>query len=306
MFEHRLTIFLAFATFILLWIGATVNPTGSSLACPEAVLICHGSLFPEMTGGVFYEHGHRLWASSVGILQIVVTILLWRRRPRLRGWAIAALVMVCFQGSLGALTVKYKLPWIVSTLHLFSGLMYFALLICLALATKPKSLLSSSKSSLTSLRRVVLVAVVALLAQILLGGLVRHHGAALASVSLPFHYGSLWPSDAAFTIKLQMAHRIGGVVAGSILSVIAVIIFRRARGHSTIRFLCMSSIFLVLCQIGLGAWVIASFRSTPVAVAHFAVASALWASWVAMAFVIRASSQEGELLVRASLTGKAR
>jgi heme A synthase len=55
----------AVATFLLLLIGGLVNPTGSSLACPDWPL-CHGSAFPEMTGGVFFEHSHRLAATTVG------------------------------------------------------------------------------------------------------------------------------------------------------------------------------------------------------------------------------------------------
>src|ERR1041384_6762548 len=93
MLEHRLAKLAAAATFLLLVIGGTVNPTGSSLACPEPTLVCHGQLFPPMVGGVLYEHGHRLAAMTVGLLQIALTILLLRR-PRLRalGWVLLALV----------------------------------------------------------------------------------------------------------------------------------------------------------------------------------------------------------------------
>src|SRR5262245_2938633 len=87
MVEHRLAKAAAAATFVLLVIGGTVNPTGSSLACPEPTLVCHGQLFPPMVGGVLYEHGHRLAAMTVGLLQIALTILLLRRPPlRALGW----------------------------------------------------------------------------------------------------------------------------------------------------------------------------------------------------------------------------
>ena len=76
MLEHRLAKLAAFATFVLLVIGGTVNPTGSSLACPEPTLVCHGQLFPPMVGGVLYEHGHRLVASGVGFLTIIMAVWL--------------------------------------------------------------------------------------------------------------------------------------------------------------------------------------------------------------------------------------
>ena len=87
MLEHRFAQLVAACTFLLLVVGGTVNATGSSLACPEPTLLCHGEIFPQMTGGVLFEHGHRLVAMSVGLLQIVLTVLLIRRRRELRGLA---------------------------------------------------------------------------------------------------------------------------------------------------------------------------------------------------------------------------
>ena len=102
MIEHRFAKLAAAATFCLLVIGGTVNPTGSSLACPEPTLVCNGQLFPPMTGGVLYEHGHRLAAMTVGFLQIILTVLLLRRRRDLRLLAWTTLAMVLIQGGLGA------------------------------------------------------------------------------------------------------------------------------------------------------------------------------------------------------------
>src|SRR5688500_8901790 len=101
MLEHRWAKLCAAATFALLVVGGTVNPTGSSLACPEPTLLCHGQLFPPMVGGVLYEHGHRLLAMTVGLFQIGLTLLLVRRRPELRRLAWITLGMVVAQGALG-------------------------------------------------------------------------------------------------------------------------------------------------------------------------------------------------------------
>src|SRR5262245_60068304 len=91
MLEHRFAKLAAGATFLLLVIGGTVNPTGSSLACPAPTLVCHGQLFPPMVGGVLYEHGHRLAAMTVGLLQIGLTILLMLERRRLGALAMIVL-----------------------------------------------------------------------------------------------------------------------------------------------------------------------------------------------------------------------
>src|SRR5580704_11003722 len=57
-----------FATWCLLIVGGLVNPMGASMACPDWYFFptCNGELWPDMVGGVLYEHGHRLAASVVG------------------------------------------------------------------------------------------------------------------------------------------------------------------------------------------------------------------------------------------------
>ena len=50
---RRFAVAAAVATFALLLVGGLVNPTGSSLACPDWPL-CYGSAFPPMVGGILY------------------------------------------------------------------------------------------------------------------------------------------------------------------------------------------------------------------------------------------------------------
>ena len=72
---------------------------------------------PPMVGGIFYEHGHRMIASFVGLLSIILAVWLWRvesRRPPGERWlrwlGVAALGAVIAQGLLGGLTVLFFLP----------------------------------------------------------------------------------------------------------------------------------------------------------------------------------------------------
>jgi heme a synthase len=57
----------AAAAMLLLVAGGMVTSTDSGLAVPDWPL-SYGKWMPEMTGGVFYEHGHRMIASGVGFL----------------------------------------------------------------------------------------------------------------------------------------------------------------------------------------------------------------------------------------------
>ena len=111
-----LPLFVTCATMFLIVAARRHDPIG--LAVPDWPL-SFGKLMPEMVGNVFWEHGHRMVATSVGILVIILTIWLWRREKRawVRRLGLVALLAVCAQGLLGGLTVMLMLPLAVSTAH---------------------------------------------------------------------------------------------------------------------------------------------------------------------------------------------
>lgn len=292
MLEHRFAKLAAGATFVLLVIGGTVNPTGSSLACPEPTLVCHGQLFPPMVGGVLYEHGHRLAAMTVGFLQIALTVLLLRRTAMKRlAWLL--LGMVILQGLLGAITVQYKLPWFVSTGHLLLGMSYFAMLIYTAFRTRPApSALEldrheKQRAELGSARTWILVACGAVFVQLLLGALVRHHGAAMVCLGMPecTMSGDWWPNTG--VQHLHMIHRAFGVVVAIVTTIAAVVVYRRAKAWPQLRLLALVAPLLVAAQIALGIYTVLTMRSVPVAVGHFAGAASLWALWISALLMTR-------------------
>src|SRR6185503_16367166 len=83
----------------------------------------------HMVGGIFYEHGHRLIASTVGFLTIVLAVWVWRVEPRrwVRWLALGALGAVVLQGLLGGLTVLLLLPAPVSIGHAGLAQLFFCL-----------------------------------------------------------------------------------------------------------------------------------------------------------------------------------
>ena len=284
MLEHRLAKLAAAATFVLLVIGGTVNPTGSSLACPEPTLVCHGQLFPPMVGGVLYEHGHRLAAMTVGLLQIALTVVLLRRGSRRLGWILLGLVIA--QGALGAITVGYKLPWFVSTGHLLLGMSYFATLIYTAFRTRVAPTTQELdhharlRGELGGARRWIAGACGAVFVQLLIGALVRHLGAAMVCLGMPSctRSGDWWP-DAAVQ-DLHMIHRGFGVVVAVVTTAAAIAVYRRARSWPALRMLALIAPALVVAQLALGMYTVLTLRAVPLAVGHFAGAASLWALWM--------------------------
>ena len=93
--RHRFAVFTALATFVLIFVGGLVTSTGSSLSVPDWPL-SYGQLFPPMVGGILYEHGHRMIASTVGFLTVILAVWLWRTEKRawLRRLGLIAVVIV--------------------------------------------------------------------------------------------------------------------------------------------------------------------------------------------------------------------
>jgi cytochrome c oxidase assembly protein subunit 15 len=133
---HRFAFFLSCCTVLLLMAGALVTSNDAGLAVPDWPL-SYGSLLPPMVGGIFYEHGHRMIATVVGILTIILAVLLARTESRrwVRNLGWTALGLVIAQGILGGLTVKYLLPPPISTAHATLAQLFFVTVVSITLFT---------------------------------------------------------------------------------------------------------------------------------------------------------------------------
>src|SRR5258708_37303560 len=88
---------------------------------------------------ILYEHGHRLIASTVGLLTIIMAVWLWTAEPRrwLRWFGVATLGSVVAQGLLGGLTVLLFLPTAISTAHAGLAEIFFCMTVAIAIFTSP-------------------------------------------------------------------------------------------------------------------------------------------------------------------------
>jgi heme a synthase len=184
---HRLAWVTAGATVFLLFVGGLVTSLGAGLAVPDwPTTFGHNMfLFPwsEMVGGVFYEHSHRLLASGVGLLTILLAGGLWfyERRRWVRWLAVAALGLVVFQGILGGLRVVL-IEETFAILHACFAQAFFALVVSLAQFTSagwnttPRGAPAAETSSLGLLS---VAAALLIYGQAIFGALLRHAGTML-------------------------------------------------------------------------------------------------------------------------------
>src|SRR5687767_9944006 len=215
---HRFAVFVASCTVLLLAAGGMVTSTDSGLAVPDWPNTYGHFMFSfpleGMVGGIFYEHGHRMIASVVGMLTIALAVWTWRVDPRrwVRWLSAGALAAVILQGLLGGLTVLFRLPAPVSIGHAALAQLFFCMTVSLALFTSrgwrtPRAPLPDDRA----LRRMAGATSALIFGQILLGATMRHRDAGLAIPDFPLSFGRVLPPFWSTDIALHFAHRAGAV-----------------------------------------------------------------------------------------------
>src|SRR5213596_4080868 len=137
---NRFTWFTAFATLLLICSGGMVTSKGVGLAVPDwpTTFGYNMFLFPasKWIGGIFFEHTHRLIASTVGFLTIILATWLWFADPRrwVRMLGMAAVGGVILQGVLGGLRVT-MLKNEIGIFHACLAQAFFGLIVIIALVT---------------------------------------------------------------------------------------------------------------------------------------------------------------------------
>ena len=275
-------------TFILILMGGLVHGTGSSLACPDWPL-CYGEFFPRMQGGVAIEHSHRLVASLVGLLTLIFFLKTLRDSKvssKFKKLSLFAFLLVVFQGVLGGITVIYRLPTLVSTAHLGASMLFLAALFYLFLTINQNSTHENQTSIPPCAHHFSLILLVLVYVQILLGALVKHTGASLACLEIPFCQGSLWPSGGSGLLYLHMTHRLVGMGLGILLLGFPIYLkVKNISSHQPIWLL----IILTAAQITLGFLSVYTYLDLPVALGHLGVGALLLLTLVYISIRVKAS-----------------
>jgi cytochrome c oxidase assembly protein subunit 15 len=283
MARHRFAVLTAAATYALLFLGGLVTSTGSGLAVPDWPL-SFGQVMPAMVGGVLYEHGHRLAASAVGLLTLVLGTwtVVRETRPGVRVLGILMVVAVILQGVLGGVTVLYKLPLAVSVTHACLAQTFFCLAVTMAVVTGPAWGTPRPRpiELAAPLPALAAVTTVVVFGQLVLGALVRHSGAGLAIPDFPLAFGRLVPPFETPLIALHFAHRAGALVVSVMVLTLATGLVRGAETNAHLRRLAVLAVALLVAQIALGASIIWTRRAVVPTTTHLVVGAALLATCV--------------------------
>lgn len=261
------TRFVALSTAVLIFAGGLVTSTGSGLSVPDWPNTYGWFMFTfpleKMVGGIRYEHSHRLIASTVGFLILVLAVWLWRVEPRrwVRRLGYIALGAVITQGLLGGITVLWYLPDPISIAHAGLAQIVFCLTAAIALFTS-RSWASAATQPVDDsvLRRLTVVTTAWIYVQILIGAVMRHTDAGLAIPDFPLAFGHLIPPQWDPKIAIHFAHRVGALVASVLILATAGHVFYHHRRSGGLVRPSLLLLLLLAAQITLGALTVLTAR----------------------------------------------
>jgi cytochrome c oxidase assembly protein subunit 15 len=278
---NRFALLVTGATFFLILAGALVTSHDAGLATEDWPL-SNGQFFPEMVGNLFWEHGHRMVATTVGLLTIGLVIFLFVREKR--GWVrrlgLLALIGVIAQGLLGGLTVKLMLPLAVSTAHATLAQLFFCTTVALAVFTSPSWMQSRpaiEEQGSLQVRHLCLVTAATIFLQLIIGATLRH--------------SATW--DKPLPTELLLTHVAGAVAVALVLGSTGLIILRRHRNEPFLTRPAKVALSLLGLQLLLGVAAYLTRAASPhdpqplnpmvgVTVAHVACGALVFAATIVL------------------------
>ncbi len=243
--------------YALVVIGGIVRITGSGLGCPDWPT-CHGSLIPPLDLHTDIEYSHRLTASIVSTLTVVLalSVFLWARKRRYVIPTVIAVMLLIAQIILGAITVLYELPQTIVTAHLGTALAFFAMMIVISAMLGEKKAVAGTYRSARRFAGVALTGSLLTYGLLLSGSNVRGFGADLVCPGWPLCGRAVIPDSAAPFVFVNLFHRSVASIVGLFLIGIIIYAWRRRREAPKQARLAIIAGILFVIQTGVGAAIV--------------------------------------------------
>jgi heme a synthase len=242
--------------------------------------LSYGQVMPEMTGGVLFEHGHRMVGATVGMLTIglLIGILRVEKRSWMRKLGWVALASVIGVGLFGGLTVKLLTPPPVSMTHTCLAQLFFSMTVAIAVFTS-KSFIEGPQPvadyGWPSLRTIAIATPICVLVQVALGAGFRH-----GAISV-------------------LPHIVFAMIVTLIIMFASIFVLQQFPDHWALRKSAVALLMITCAQVALG--IVAYFMrlnaaQQPLAmvlstVAHVAVGATTLAASIVLAIQIRRNVQ---------------
>ncbi len=319
----NLNLFAVVLALVVIVLGAYTRLSDAGLGCPDWP-VCYGHIgvpehvndvakanqtYPDRpveAGKAWKEMIHRYFASTLGLVIVVMAIIAIVRRKRQSDASqpivipIFLVALVIFQGLLGMWTVTLLLKPIIVMGHLLGGMTIISLLVWQLLRySGVLSRIDITEKSLVSLKRLALVALAVVAIQISLGGWTSANYAALSCPDFPTcqdqwlpdlnfseafvpwqalahdqkdYEGGVLNNDANVTIHLM--HRLGALIT---VLIVGFLIFKLLFDSAdvTAKRIALLLVVLLALQITLGISNVVLSLPLFIAVAHNATGALL-------------------------------
>ncbi|RMG41609.1 MAG: cytochrome oxidase biogenesis protein CtaA [Candidatus Dadabacteria bacterium] len=293
---------LSFCVVLLIFVGALVTSNDAGLSVPDWPTTYGRNMFlypvSEWRGKILYEHGHRLLASGIGVITLLLAVGIFLREKRrwMKILAAIAVLAVILQGVLGGLTVLYRLPTPISVAHGMLAQTFMLLVIAIAYFLSNEYRLRSAGQVDNSaiLFSPACITTALLYLQLLLGAITRHSGSGLAVPDFP-KMGGMWVPD--FSIRMltsinnvrhsyglgpvtleqvgyHLMHRAGAVIVTVAILWLAFNYYNKIESSSLKKHLALL-ICLIIVQFVLGVATVLSVRDPVITSLHVATGAAL-------------------------------
>jgi len=303
---HRLALITAAATFPLIFMGGLVTSHQAGMSVPDWPNSWGYNMFTfppsKWVGGILFEHTHRLAASVVGMLTVALLIVSVKtgRRKWVRWMAFAVFLGVLVQGIIGGLRVVLSQRDL-AIVHGCAAQLFFCLIATFCVMTSRFWTDRKCFAPSPGIRTIFSLSVITfaiLLAQLVVGAIMRHSDAGLAIPDFPTSYGHLLPPthvDAAFRqeaihrfgadlglnritlfqIWIHFAHRMGATLVSISVIALAVTILIRVGYQPAFTRPAWAILALLVIQVTLGILTVLLRKPADIASAHVAIGSLL-------------------------------
>lgn len=284
-------ILTSIGVLIVLLQGALVTKTGSGEGCGATWPLCFGEVIPTNPAiATIIEYSHRIVSGLVGILIIILALWSWKQLKHVKEaktMAIAAVILIIFQGLLGAGAVVFGQSKAILALHFGISAMSLAAVVLLTILAFEDSKASHVIANVSKRYKYYFFFVITYCyAVIYTGAYVKHTKATLACAGFPLCNGQVFPGLEG-PVGAHYFHRIAGTLLLVFLLILMIWTIRHFKSERVLMWASIVSFLLVSSQLISGVSVVFTKNEVlSVGLLHALIISVLFSTLCYMAMIL--------------------
>ncbi|MDV2885417.1 heme A synthase [Alkalihalophilus pseudofirmus] len=284
------SVITSIGVLIVLLQGALVTKTGSGEGCGATWPLCFGEVIPTNPAiETIIEYSHRIVSGLVGAMIIILAIWAWKQLKHMReakALSIAAVILIIFQGLLGAGAVVFGQSKAILALHFGISAMSLAAVVLLTiLAFEDGREHTMAPKVSRGFKYYVFFVITYCYAVIYSGAYVKHSEATLACAGFPLCNGQIFPGLYG-PIGAHYFHRVVGTILLLFLLILMIWTLSRYRHYRVLTWTAVLSFLLVVGQFISGISIVFTQNALSVGLIHALIISILFSALSYMTMII--------------------